>query len=320
MGKKDITLKDYLSDRRRYADLINGGVFRGRQIVCAEDLTEANAVQTKVHHGQMIERINDLIMKQGKDGKLFAVWVVANQEYIDYSMPVRVMLQEALEYDRQLKEIKRGNFKNNKLKAPEFLSGICRSDRLRPVITIVMYWGNGRWQGAESLQDIIDFGEDTELAEQMKALTPVYPLHILNLSEQQDNQYFKTELGVLFALCARRNDKTALKAYLSTHEECRKMDEETYRALTILMGSARLSSMVSRNNGDEEEKDMCCAIDELIEDGIAEGREKGRVEGIAEGITAMAAGMKKLQIAPQQICEIIMEQCGMSEEQARKYI
>lgn len=51
MGKKDITLKDYLSDRRRYADLINGSIFRGEQIVCAEDLTEANAVQTRVHNG-----------------------------------------------------------------------------------------------------------------------------------------------------------------------------------------------------------------------------------------------------------------------------
>lgn len=312
MGKKDITLKDYLSDRRRYADLINGSIFQGEQIVRAEDLTEANAVQTRVHNGQMVERINDLVMKQGRDGKLFAVWVVANQEYIDYSMPVRVMLQEALEYDRQVKEIKSRNNNSDKLKSKEFLSGICRGDRLKPVITIVMYWGSDRWEGAESLQDIIDFGEDAELAEQMRALTPIYPLHILNLSEQKDSQCFKSELKTLFALYVRRNDKEEFKAYLNTHDECKRIDEETCQALGILTGSARLSGMMFRNNKDEEEIDMCRAIEELIEE--------GKADGIAEGITAMVAGMKKLHISSQQICEIIVEQCGMTKEQAQKYI
>ena len=31
MGKKDILLKSYLEDARRYADLWNGGVFCGRR-------------------------------------------------------------------------------------------------------------------------------------------------------------------------------------------------------------------------------------------------------------------------------------------------
>lgn len=65
----------------------------------------------------MVERINDLVMKQGRDGKLFAVWVVANQD-------------------------------------------------------------------------------------------------------------FRSELKTLFALYARRNDKEEFKAYLNTHEECKRIDEE----------------------------------------------------------------------------------------------
>ena len=38
MGKMDVLLKSYLGDARRYADLWNGGLFCGRQIVKAEEL------------------------------------------------------------------------------------------------------------------------------------------------------------------------------------------------------------------------------------------------------------------------------------------
>ena len=33
MGQKDISLITYFEDQRRYADLINGFVFKGKQIV-----------------------------------------------------------------------------------------------------------------------------------------------------------------------------------------------------------------------------------------------------------------------------------------------
>lgn len=38
--EKDVTKKRCLSDSRRYADLINGFIFQGRQVVLEEDLAE----------------------------------------------------------------------------------------------------------------------------------------------------------------------------------------------------------------------------------------------------------------------------------------
>lgn len=51
-------------------------------------------------------------MKQSCDGRRFAVLALENQEKIDYGMPARILLQEALEYDRQIKEIRRENERN----------------------------------------------------------------------------------------------------------------------------------------------------------------------------------------------------------------
>ncbi len=321
MGKKDITLKDYLSDRRRYADLINGAVFCGEEIVCPDTLTEANAVQSMFRNGQALERTNDLVMKQDRDGKLFAVWIVANQEHIDYSMPARVMLQEALEYDRQLKKIKRETPGQALRDDAEFLCGIRREERLRPVVTLIVYWGSEAWQGAESMHDLIDFGEDVELADRLRALVPVYPLHILRLSEQKDYECFRTELGMLFSLYARRNDRSGFKEYLDTHKACRNMDDETCQTLGMMTGSAGLLNLARRSKDKEKEEiNVCRAIDELIEEGVREGKKAGISEGIAEAVKAMAAGMRKLEIPQRTICRMIAEELHMSMEQAEQFL
>ena len=47
MGSKDIGLKSYLQDAARYADLWNGGVFKGKQIVQAEELQEITPIRLK---------------------------------------------------------------------------------------------------------------------------------------------------------------------------------------------------------------------------------------------------------------------------------
>ena len=109
MGQIDMILKDYLSDRRRFADVFNGSVFAGQQILRAEELepVPASAVQ-KSQDGYM-ERISDYVMRQKYTGNLFYIWILENQDKIDYSMIIRVMLKEAMEYDKQLRELKKKN-------------------------------------------------------------------------------------------------------------------------------------------------------------------------------------------------------------------
>lgn len=60
MGKKELSLKSYLSDPARYADVYNGNVFGGMQVLRAEQLEKAESVQTKSDGGISLERICDL--------------------------------------------------------------------------------------------------------------------------------------------------------------------------------------------------------------------------------------------------------------------
>lgn len=276
MGKNDVTLKDYLSEPKRYADLLNGSIFQGRQIIDADELMDTDTVQSKSDEQTIMERINDITMKQTKDGSLFAVWTVANQQYIDYSMPARVMLQDALSYDRQVKEIKRSNQSSgNQTGSGEFLSKFLSEDRLHPVITLVVYWGDEPWHGAKSLHDILDFGADSVLAQEMKQLVPEYPLHFLNLSEVHNYSHYKTELRTLFELYDRRKDKTAFTQYVEEHDECRHMDAETYWALRILVNTTKLKTMIPHS--ERMEKNMGNVFDEIWEDAREEGLHEGKL-------------------------------------------
>lgn len=325
MGKKDITLKDYFSDSRRYADLLNGSIFGGQQMIKGEELQDTDTVQSKSDSQGVVERTNDIAMKQTKQGGIFAVWVVANQEKVDYSMPVRVMLQEALSYDRQLKEIKRINKRQWKKQqkdpgkkqgeifpaSGEFLSGIKKEDRLYPVITLVVYWGEEKWQGAESLHDMICFGEDKVFADVLKTLIPEYPLHFLNLSQVHDYKNFHSEIKMLFELYDRRNDKTEFYKYLKYNEGCRQIDEETIWALGKMLN---ISTEKLRNRESQKEggkSDMCRAIEELVADGRTEGRLEGDAERIVKSIEST---MDNLKVEAARACEII----GVTIEEYQK--
>lgn len=205
MGKNDITLKDYLSDPRRCADLLNGSIFRGRQIIDADGLADAGT----------------------------------------------------------------------------FLSGIQHGDRLHPVITLVVYWGEEPWHGAQSLHDILDFGADPALARELKRLVPEYPLHFLNLSEVHDYSPYRTELRTLFELYDRRKDKTAFMRYAREHDECSRLDAETYWALGILLNTKKLQKMIPQ--AERKERDMATnVIDEIWEDALQEGIEKGILKNLCD--------------------------------------
>lgn len=289
MGKKDREMKEYFSDNRRYADLWNGGLFQGRQLICPEDLRESNPVGIYGNgNGDgdgYLEHTSDLAMKQFRGNQVLALWVLENQENTDYRMPARVMVQEALQYGRQLKEIQRenqrayGKFrKESNSGAPyykdkgEFLYHFREQDRLFPVITLVAYWGEDDWKGPRTLHDMLALDRSDSLRQELSRLIPEYPLHLINLSKLEDYSLFRTELRTLLELFACRTDKDKFTQYLQTHDECRCMDEETCHALGVMIRSKELQTIKPEEKGDTI--NMCKAINDLMQDSRAEGEER----------------------------------------------
>ena len=134
MGKGDTSLSVWLGDKERFADLFNGAVFQGEQIVEAEkletDKKEAKElISSKDGKLKNIERNRDIVMKW-KDGVNLAILACENQERIHYAMPVRTMLYDGLSYAEQIRQLRR---KNKMLDSDEFLSGMRKEDKLIPI-------------------------------------------------------------------------------------------------------------------------------------------------------------------------------------------
>lgn len=170
MGTKDIVLKTYFRDTVRYADLWNAGVFHGKQIIRAEELQEITPVYSKADKNAVLSRTGDFVMMQSRSGQKFAILALENQEETDYAMPARIMIQEALEYDRQIKEIARRNERAYKIycdaekkdgldavykDAGEYLYKFRKKDFLLPAVTLVVYFGEKEWNGAKSIKSLI---------------------------------------------------------------------------------------------------------------------------------------------------------------------
>lgn len=160
----DVVLKDYWRNNGRFADLFNQFFFGGKEVLKPECLTERDAVEdTMIQDSDRkiltISRERDLV-KQYTNGMEFALVTIENQKNIHYGMPVRTMLYEALEYTRQCKELEQNHRIVGELQTPaEFLSGMKWGDRIHPVLTLVIYYGEEEWDGAVCLSDLTDVPE-----------------------------------------------------------------------------------------------------------------------------------------------------------------
>ena len=100
MGKQDITQMKFFRDSKRFADIWNGLAFNGRQVVKWDELEEISPVGLAVNKELKSKKTADIVMAKTGNGERLAILIAENQFSIDYSMIVRVLLREVMEYDR----------------------------------------------------------------------------------------------------------------------------------------------------------------------------------------------------------------------------
>lgn len=167
MGKVDIATKQYMSHRDVIADVFNFYIYDGRQVIKPEKLQKIDTAEVALPYGNDVEiavqklRDNIMLWTMAMDDKAaYAVLGIENQDKIHYAMAVKNMLYDALQYAKQVEEAKRSyrnglNKKRIKLNSEEFLSGLKKADRLMPVITLVVYFGDKDWDGAKSIHEML---------------------------------------------------------------------------------------------------------------------------------------------------------------------
>ena len=166
MGVANAVINEFLERKPVFADLINGCVYGGRKVLCADNLEalptrQGSGGQDESGHEKAEERYCDVRMKADL-GTYSVIFGGEAQSYVDYAMPVRCMMYDSMEYSRQIRDLKKKHLEaGDKLKQDEYLSGITSEDRLIPVVTVVLYWGE-KWDGKQALSEMFDFDNAKE--------------------------------------------------------------------------------------------------------------------------------------------------------------
>ena len=143
--KPDIILKNFWKNNERFADIFNAYLFQGEQIIKSEDLTEADTDISSLikfnGHAETLGKVFDVV-KKSANGVDYVILGLENQSKIHYAMPLRHMIGDAFSYLKEYKELEAKNKKYKNYKTThEFLSKFQKTDRLHPIITICIYYG-----------------------------------------------------------------------------------------------------------------------------------------------------------------------------------
>ena len=310
MEKEDEVLKRYLSKDERYADLINGVSFGGRQVVRAADLSDRDT-QTGYHKntrevkGKKNTKYRDLFRK-ASFGANFAVIGIENQAQVHYLMPVRCMEYDVKEYQRQ--EVER-SWAQEKPTDAEFLSGFPKDGKLHPCITIVLYYGD-EWDGSTNLHDLLDF---TGIPEELKSMVSNYKINLLDIKKLENTEVFHTDLKQVFDFIRCSKNKKKTQKLLATDPAYQSLSEDAYDVMAAFTKSKELMQLREKQEG--EKIDMCKAL----QDWAAEERKEGRKEGISALVNSLKYFIKDEEILYQAVIKNEQYQ-HFSWEEVLKYL
>lgn len=279
MGQKEEAMINYYNDPAHFADLMNGWICRGEKQLTAEQIQEMDTRYTARTGQNYRSRYRD-IAKKIRNVKILLVVGTEIQTYVDYSMPVRGMDYDAVEYKRQISTIR--NKRRSANPASVAMSPMKKTDRLIPAITLVLYLGTKPWDAADNLHEILDLSNVTD---QWKKYIQNYKVHVLDVCHTPDERLMEFPEGIacMFLTIKYAKDKKKLKELAKKLQWFAKPDEDTYTVMWNWLDNKQMLKKGEAWKIEGGKINMRCAIDEIYEDGIAEGEKRGEERGITIG-------------------------------------
>ncbi len=285
MGRLDVCSKTYTRRNEIVADLVNYTIYKGKHTIREEDITEKDTTELAMPYKQDGRKLNILGKDRLRDvlkhcslhetaDATYLIIGIENQAKIHYAMCVRNMFMDAMNYAAQVEKIAKTNrnFRNYETE-DEFLSGMTKIDKLKPVVTLVVYWGEEKWDAARSLHEMLDGNEE------ILQYVADYKLNLIIPDEIDDFDKFQTNIGKIFKLMTCRSDKKKFVEVLENEDVFYGLDN-VEKELIRLTTSFKIPERIEKG----EREIMCKAVEDLKEEGRQEERAKmqNAVEQIKE--------------------------------------
>lgn len=292
--QKDVSLKTFWRDNEHFADLFNATVFNGKQVLKPDKLTEMDTdVSATIHsksYNESITRNRDVVKKMS-DGVEFNILGLEIQDKTHYAMPLRTMTYDALGYIKEYNDIKK-HHKLNKdsfSSHEEFLSGINKSDRFHPIITLVLYYGESLWDGPTCLSDMM-----ISMPDNIKAYFSDYKLNLVQILDSDKYTFYNEDVRDVFNIIRNIYNDDFDSIY--REYESRNVDIDVMELICNITSVPKLMDLCT----DTEQGgtvNMCEAIKRFQ----AECESKGMKEGIDSEKVNSIISMLEFGITKEQI-------------------
>ena len=233
MGKLDTMTKQYMSQPEIFADAFNYLLYNGERVIMPDALRSVDTTEIITPYGNGAKtpiqkyRDNMKIWAAMHDGR--AVYVLLgseNQSKVHYTMPVKDMLYDSLNYAAQVDAARR-SFKELKfdddgvkitLSKEEFLSGFRKGDKLIPVITAVVLFNPDEWDAPLSIHEMLDVDE------RLLPFIPDYKINLIaparidesDFTSREHEGKFHTGFGTLMQVIKHKNEKSVHDVFLKS--------------------------------------------------------------------------------------------------------
>ncbi len=147
----------------------------------------------------------------------------------------------------------------------EFLSGFWKTDRLIPVVTLVIYFGSDSWDAPLSLKEMYSNTDGVILAH-----APDYHVNLIAPKEMPDDEIneFHSNLREVMLYIKYSKDKQTLNKVVKEDIKFQSMERQAAELINVVMGS-KLKYPEGKG-----EVNMCLAIQQM--------REESKIEGAVE--------------------------------------
>ena len=277
-----------------------------------ENLDDASADKSSiVKIGQYVDTVNRIfdVVKKTSHGIDFVIFGIENQQKIHYGMPLRNMLGDAMSYFKESKLIEAKNKKEHTLETPdEFLSGLKKTDRLHPVISLCIYYGDEDWDGPLTLKDMLQIPEGYE------SLVADYEMHLIEVKKSGTLKFHNEDVRMLFDICRMIYEKDIARVNAVYNEQA--VATDIFLAVGAVTNSQRIINDALEAEKEGKSMKMCKALQEWEDQCTENGRVEGRKSGEAKGIIVMGV---ECGISKKDIIEKVKEKLNLSEQEAQDY-
>ena len=233
---KDLVMKDFEAYPDVAADLLNVFLHEGHQRVKQENLLAAPTETLYQGQEKLRNQLEDVGKYEMHSGRVRAMYLFANQSRVDSKMLFRKAGYVGGAYREQYKSRKNAFF---------------------PVIELVLYWGEERWNCRESLHELL---HNRDASETLLKFTDNLKLHVFemrNLSAET-RRLFQSDMRIVVDYLAEGN------GYCSDRKIVHK--EALIKLLRVLSGDENvedtLSMMQERGIKEEEDVKVCELFDQ----------------------------------------------------------